>query len=280
MTSRLERRYRALLSVLPARYRAEREEEMVASFLDGRDGDLDAEYGWPGWAETGATLALAVRTRPRLRDAARQAGLFGLLLGVAMGAFSLASAHAAPVLSLWTLVAVASAGAVVAAARGAWTEARLLAAVPVLPAAAAVVVAFPPEDPPWQAVLAAAFSLPAVATALCLCAATPTRVSARWLWAAAAAAAVGALLPLTGVDPLTCAPAALLAAAALRRGRVWTDAVALSALALLPPAALLACLPGAAPRPLLIAMAAAAALAAVRIAAGPPPRRRSGPRAR
>ncbi|MGW5051656.1 hypothetical protein [Actinokineospora sp. NPDC004072] len=366
--TRLERRYRALLAVLPRRYRAEREEEMVASFLDsrhgnrgddrgdsredgrgddregdresdrgdgresdresdrgddresdrgddrgdgregdrgdgregdrgdddgngrddgrgnergegregGREGDLDAEYGWPGWAETRATLALAVRTRltGRAREAARLAGLFGLLLGVAMAAYSVTSAvRAQPVVSLWTLVAVTSAGALVAAARGAWTEARLLAAVPALPAAVAVAVAFPPADPPWQPALAAAFFLPAAATAVFLVAAVPRRPGARWLWAGAVAAAVGALLPLAGIDPLTCAPAALLGAAAVGGSRVWTDAVALSAAVLLPHAALLAALPGTAPRPLLVGLAAAAALAALA-----PLRRRAAPR--
>jgi len=61
--SRLENRYRGLLRVLPGWYRSEREEEMVGLFLADRDDDLDLEHGLPGWGETGATLALAVRTR-------------------------------------------------------------------------------------------------------------------------------------------------------------------------------------------------------------------------
>jgi hypothetical protein len=61
--SNLENRYRGLLRVLPAWYRAEREEEMVGLFLADRTDELDLEHGWPGWGETGATLALAVRTR-------------------------------------------------------------------------------------------------------------------------------------------------------------------------------------------------------------------------
>ncbi|NUT46572.1 MAG: hypothetical protein HOV94_04515, partial [Saccharothrix sp.] len=61
MNSNLERRYRALLRILPAWYRAGREEEMVGIFLADRTDDLDLEHGWPGWGETGATLALAVR---------------------------------------------------------------------------------------------------------------------------------------------------------------------------------------------------------------------------
>ena len=67
--TRLERRYRLLLRVLPRWYRHEREEEMVATYLAARhhadpdDEALDLEYGWPGWPEARATAALAVRTR-------------------------------------------------------------------------------------------------------------------------------------------------------------------------------------------------------------------------
>jgi hypothetical protein len=81
--SNLERRYRTLLRVLPAWYRAEREEEMVGIFLADRTDDLDLEHGWPGWGETGATLALAVRVRLGTRRAAgtvlRLLALTGLL---------------------------------------------------------------------------------------------------------------------------------------------------------------------------------------------------------
>jgi hypothetical protein len=89
----LERRYRRLLRVLPRWYRAEREEEMVGIFLADRDDDLDQEYGWPGWGETGATLGLAVRTRfaadaapayvVRLGDVVRLVAMLGLLAQVA-----------------------------------------------------------------------------------------------------------------------------------------------------------------------------------------------------
>lgn len=66
---RLEARYRRLLGLLPAWYRAEREQEMVEVFLDDRaarhrdTGELDAEYGWPGWGEAAAVAGLAVRVR-------------------------------------------------------------------------------------------------------------------------------------------------------------------------------------------------------------------------
>jgi hypothetical protein len=95
--SRLETRYRRLLRLLPAWYRAEREDEMVGTFLAGRgDGadDLDNEYGWPGWPETWAVLALATRTRfaadhaPRravlVGDAVRFAAVVALALGAAV----------------------------------------------------------------------------------------------------------------------------------------------------------------------------------------------------
>ncbi|WP_086823644.1 hypothetical protein [Allokutzneria sp. NRRL B-24872] len=55
----LERRYRRMLVVLPKWYRAEREEEMVAAFLD--DADVRGEVSWPG--EFGSLLALSARTR-------------------------------------------------------------------------------------------------------------------------------------------------------------------------------------------------------------------------
>ncbi len=65
----LETRYRRVLRVLPAAYRAEWEEEMVATFLASMATDdpdraeyLD-DYGRPSWAEVGSVLALALRLR-------------------------------------------------------------------------------------------------------------------------------------------------------------------------------------------------------------------------
>ncbi|MEO6083206.1 MAG: hypothetical protein ABIQ18_08870 [Umezawaea sp.] len=90
--SNLENRYRRLLRVLPRWYRAEREEEMVGLFLADRTDDLDLEHGWPGWGETGATLALAARARlgvvggpPRaavVGEVVRLVALIGLLVQV------------------------------------------------------------------------------------------------------------------------------------------------------------------------------------------------------
>ncbi|MDX8030510.1 hypothetical protein SK803_09825 [Lentzea sp. BCCO 10_0856] len=88
----LERRYRALLKVLPGWYREDREEEMVGLFLVERTDELDLEHSWPGWGETGAMLALAIRTRfaasgaperaVRLGEVARWLAVLGLLLGL------------------------------------------------------------------------------------------------------------------------------------------------------------------------------------------------------
>ncbi|ATE54818.1 hypothetical protein [Actinosynnema pretiosum] len=78
----LERRYRALLRLLPAGYRAERGEEMTEVFLAGREDDLDREHGWPGWSEAAATVALAARLRlgdTRAGAAVRLVAFTGLL---------------------------------------------------------------------------------------------------------------------------------------------------------------------------------------------------------
>jgi hypothetical protein len=99
--SKLERRYRRLLRVLPEWYRRDREEEMVAIFLAGRTD----EHGRPGWGETGAVLGLAVRThlaagaaltgvpgRVRWRgEVVRALGMLGLLLGIFYAGASIAN---------------------------------------------------------------------------------------------------------------------------------------------------------------------------------------------
>ncbi|WP_086822799.1 hypothetical protein [Allokutzneria sp. NRRL B-24872] len=93
----LERRYRRMLVVLPKWYRAEREEEMVAAFLEDVDRDPDSDlrhdFGWPGWGEFGSLVALSARTRwpgrtgsPRAQvrgEVVRVVGLIGLLLASA-----------------------------------------------------------------------------------------------------------------------------------------------------------------------------------------------------
>ena len=61
--SLLEDRYRHVLRLLPASYRAEREEEMVCAFLEG-SGDLsDADSPRPRWSEIASVAALSLRVR-------------------------------------------------------------------------------------------------------------------------------------------------------------------------------------------------------------------------
>ncbi|MEH1124978.1 hypothetical protein [Micromonospora sp. CPCC 206061] len=67
--SRLDERYRAVLRLLPADYRARWEQEMVAAFLESMEtGDPEQDeyvrdYGRPSWSEVGSVAALAVRLR-------------------------------------------------------------------------------------------------------------------------------------------------------------------------------------------------------------------------
>ncbi|MBB6344708.1 hypothetical protein FHU36_001217 [Nonomuraea muscovyensis] len=59
----LEQRYRAVLRLLPASYRAEREDEMVAAFME-MSGEVPDERGpRPRWGEIASVVALAVRVR-------------------------------------------------------------------------------------------------------------------------------------------------------------------------------------------------------------------------
>lgn len=67
--SRLEERYRSVLRLLPAAYRQEWEDDMVAAFLDSMDtGDPEttafaADYGRPSLSEVANIVSLAVRLR-------------------------------------------------------------------------------------------------------------------------------------------------------------------------------------------------------------------------
>ncbi|MEV0263493.1 hypothetical protein AB0I49_19455 [Streptomyces sp. NPDC050617] len=62
MTTLLEQRYRTVLRLLPAYYRAEREEEMVETCLHGID-ENDQDEMRPAWGEVASVAALAVRSR-------------------------------------------------------------------------------------------------------------------------------------------------------------------------------------------------------------------------
>ncbi|MFC4009796.1 hypothetical protein ACFOY2_21385 [Nonomuraea purpurea] len=61
--SLLEQRYRHVLRLLPASYRAEREEEMVAEFMDMSGEVPDEVNPRPRWGEIASVLALSVRIR-------------------------------------------------------------------------------------------------------------------------------------------------------------------------------------------------------------------------
>jgi hypothetical protein len=104
----LEERYRRVLRLLPASYRAEREEEMVAAFLEsaaqdteaGDTGqDADEDMARPGWSEIASVAALAVRLRlggvgapPRpfaWGEAVRLSARLGMLFHAALACVSL-----------------------------------------------------------------------------------------------------------------------------------------------------------------------------------------------
>lgn len=61
--SLLEERYRRVLWLLPAFYRAEREEEMVCAFMEGAGDLADADNPRPRWSEIASVAALAMRVR-------------------------------------------------------------------------------------------------------------------------------------------------------------------------------------------------------------------------
>ncbi len=80
--SRLEERYRRVLRLLPAGYRRQWEDDMVAAFLETmQTGDAEtdeylADHGRPSLAEMTSILSLAVRLRigGRTRHRARTSG--------------------------------------------------------------------------------------------------------------------------------------------------------------------------------------------------------------
>ncbi|MEU6428751.1 hypothetical protein ABZ860_22905 [Microbispora sp. NPDC046973] len=92
----LEERYRRWLRLLPASYRAEREEEMVAAFMEGAQREPDGHDDQrPRFLEIASVAALALRLRlggpgspPRSRlwgEAVRRAALFGLVFWTVIG---------------------------------------------------------------------------------------------------------------------------------------------------------------------------------------------------
>ncbi|TYB61369.1 hypothetical protein FXF51_28335 [Nonomuraea sp. PA05] len=59
----LERRYRSALRLLPASYRAGREEEMVAAFMEASGDAPDEDDPRPRWGEIASILSLSARVR-------------------------------------------------------------------------------------------------------------------------------------------------------------------------------------------------------------------------
>ncbi|GAA4587480.1 hypothetical protein GCM10023194_36480 [Planotetraspora phitsanulokensis] len=99
----LEDSYRWVLRLLPAPYRAEREEEMVSAFLEGaQHGEAGLDDQRPRWMEIASVAALAVRLRvggpgapPRSflwGEAVRRVALLGLVFWTMIGFLSAAQA--------------------------------------------------------------------------------------------------------------------------------------------------------------------------------------------
>jgi len=198
--SKLERRYRRLLKVLPKWYRHDREEEMVGLFLAGRTDELDLEHSWPGWGETGAMLGLAVRTHLAAGsgmtsaptkavwrgEVVRALGMIGLLLGVfyaGSAITSLAVAFGNPEwasgITGWHVLALGPVVAFVALLSGRRTLAKVAAAAP-------VVLSVVSLQQPGYLMLWAVFQVPHFVTFLCLCLGfhreAPTPSARRLVW--------------------------------------------------------------------------------------------------
>ncbi|MEU4766197.1 hypothetical protein AB0H12_23355 [Actinosynnema sp. NPDC023794] len=235
--SNLERRYRALLRVLPAWYRAEREEEMVGIFLADRVDDLDLEHGWPGWGEAGATLALAVRVRLGARRAAGTAlrvlaltGLLGQLVSSAQSWTVIARLGPAVDVQGWwyDVAALVAFAALVAGRRAAGRVAAGLSGVVSL---APVVWSVASGAPAWPTTV---WHAPALVTAVVAVAAfhreapAPSRV---W-WAVApvaVAAGVASVVFTPWLSTWTLLAAWLIAAVVAAAFRPWSARTPVSA---------------------------------------------------
>ncbi|MGI5499584.1 hypothetical protein [Lentzea sp. CA-135723] len=248
----LERRYRALLKVLPRWYRQDREEEMVGIFLAERDDDLDLEHSWPGWGETWAVLGLAVRTHLAAGAAmtsvpakvvwrgevVRALGMLGLLLGVyyATAAVVNLAAGVRQDLSWWRVVELAPLVAFPALLTGRRTLAKVAAAAPALLSVPALV------QPGPAAAMWAVFQLPSLVTFACLCLGfhreAPTPPAARLLWwggGAVVLGVVGGFATGTGLALLALTTVALRVFAFVRGDAVFGRALSLFALVQLVP---------------------------------------------
>lgn len=183
----LEERYRSVLRLLPASYRAVWEEDMVATFLasalsaDPAEAEDVADLGRPSWAEVVSVVALATRLRlggveapPRAfawGAAVRTVALVGLLVNAAMSVVWFASllwvTGAAPALPYppyrmpgaspvelgWTLAGLLWLGAYVALVLGRRHVAQRLAIVALAPGAVLTVYDTVTAQRPPSAVL-------------------------------------------------------------------------------------------------------------------------------
>ncbi|MFD9697776.1 hypothetical protein [Lentzea sp. NPDC059081] len=261
--SNLERRYRALLTVLPAWYRRDRAEEMAGIFLAGRTGDLDQEHGWPGWGETWAVLGLAVRTHLAAGvvftpggqrwhgEIVRALGMIGLLVGVLHAGVSLA----VPESGVAGLLPVVAFLALLAGWR---TTAKVLAL-------GAVVAGLVVTSSVGTWVL---FQLPAVVTLACLCLGfhreAPTPPAGRLLWWGGGALVLGvAAGPWLGTVALVVALVVVRVFAWVRGDFVLGRALAVFAVLELVPLAVLL-LTGGAVVVALVALLVVSAVAPVR----------------
>ncbi|MFF7355883.1 MULTISPECIES: hypothetical protein [Streptomyces] len=106
MTTLLETRYRAVLRLLPAYYRREREEEMVETYVGDLDRDTQ-DQSRPTLGEVASIAALAVRSRLGAAGAPRPYVLLGSgarLFALAAVLLLAASAVVEPILQLtWSL---------------------------------------------------------------------------------------------------------------------------------------------------------------------------------
>ncbi|WP_433274218.1 hypothetical protein ACQPZF_21135 [Actinosynnema sp. CS-041913] len=202
MSSKLERRYRVLLRLLPAWYREEREEEMVGIFLAGRPGDLDAEYGWPGWGEAWATLGLAVRVRFRARSRAGDVTRLVALAGL-VGHVVLIGQGTAAALRFGGVWAVWFDALVVAAFLGLATGRRVAARVAVSGVALFGLAAVAVGPVWWLVVMQVPTWVTAVAVVLGFHREAPPVARARWLGAAAVGAVAGVVWGLVAPLSLT-----------------------------------------------------------------------------
>jgi len=236
----LEDRYRAVLRVLPASYRAVWGEEMVSTFLDStRTGDPEddeflADFGRPSMSEVVSVVVLAVRVRlagpavaPRIAvggQAVRVVAMVGLLVnaialpaavvqhwwlstGMPLPAANRAAinAHPADTAAAIDVFGVLWIAALVAVLVGQYRAGKLLAVVALVPSAArAIEMTVHRSDVPDSLVIAVWCDLLVYVLLVAALAAFNERVSPprRRPWLIALAVVVLGVGPVVGVLPI------------------------------------------------------------------------------